>query len=81
MALAAQLYYSNKQPLCLDKGYGNPTSRDAVDKHKYIPHICRIGEEKFDEQKQKRYSARRWVVERTIALTLKVQSNLGARLT
>jgi hypothetical protein len=30
MALAAQLYYSNKQPLCLDKGYGNPTSRDAV---------------------------------------------------
>jgi putative transposase len=50
-----------KQHLCLDKGYDNPTGRDAVDQHKYIPHIRRIGEEKFDEQQQKRYPARRWV--------------------
>ncbi len=41
-----------KQHLCLDKGYDNPTGRDAVNKHKYIPHIRRIGEEKFDEQQQ-----------------------------
>jgi len=34
-----------EQHLCLDKGYDNPTSQDAVDKHKYIPHIRRIGEE------------------------------------
>jgi len=25
-----------EQHLCLDKGYDNPTSQDAVDKHKYI---------------------------------------------
>lgn len=44
-----------KQYLCLDKGYDNPTGRDAVERHKYIPHIRRIGEEKFDEQQQKCY--------------------------
>ncbi len=41
-----------EQHLCLDKGYDNPTGRDAVDKHHYIPHIRRIGEEKLDEQQQ-----------------------------
>ena len=46
-----------EQHLCLDKGYDNPTSRDAVNKHSYIPHIRRIGEEKLDEQQQKRYPA------------------------
>ena len=35
--------------------------------HQYIPHIRRIGEEKRDEQGEKRYPARRWVVERTLA--------------
>lgn len=43
-----------EQHLCLDKGYDNPTGRDAVDKHHYIPHIRRIGEEKLDQQQQKR---------------------------
>jgi putative transposase len=55
-----------KQNLCLDKGYDNPTSRDAIEKHNYIPHIRHIGEEKFDEHQHKRYPARRWVVERTL---------------
>ena len=33
----------------------------------YIAHIRRIGEEKLDALGQKRYPARRWVVERTLA--------------
>lgn len=57
----------HEQHLCLDKGYDNPSGRGAATKAQYTPHIRRIGEEKFDEKKRKRYSARRWVVERTIA--------------
>ena len=57
----------NPQHLCLDKGYDNPTGHQEVEKRNYTPHIRRIGEEKLDEQKQKRYPARRWVVERTFA--------------
>lgn len=53
--------------LCLDKGYDNPTSREAVKKYQYIPHIRRLGEEKWDENQQKAYPARRWVVERTLS--------------
>ncbi|MBI3833343.1 MAG: hypothetical protein HY287_03325 [Planctomycetes bacterium] len=34
------------QHLCLDKGYDNPTGRQAVDDFGYVPHIRRIGEEK-----------------------------------
>jgi len=55
------------QHLCLDKGYDNPTGRQATADHGYIPHIRRIGEEKVDERGEKRYPARRWVVERTLA--------------
>jgi putative transposase len=55
------------QHLCLDKGYDNPTGHQAVADHQYIPHIRRIGEEKLDEHAEKRYPARRWVVERTLA--------------
>ena len=32
----------------------------------YVPHIRRIGEEELDEAGEKRYPARRWVVERTL---------------
>lgn len=53
-----------EQHLCLDKGYDNPSGRDAADAAGYVPHIRRIGEEKFDAQKRKRRPARRWVVER-----------------
>jgi putative transposase len=55
------------QHLCLDKGYDNPTGEQAVADHQYVGHIRRIGEEKFDAHKEKRYPARRWVVERTLA--------------
>ena len=50
------------QHLCLDKGYDNPTGRQAVVDHAYTPHIRKIGEEKLDEHAEKRYPARRWVV-------------------
>ncbi len=65
-----------EQHLCLDKGYDNLTGRDAVDKHQYIPHIRRIGEEKSDEQQQKRYPARRWVVERALGWLSKCRAIL-----
>lgn len=55
------------QHLCLDKAYDNPTGREAVAAHHYVPHIRRIGEEKVDAPGEKRYPARRWVVERALA--------------
>ena len=66
----------NPQHLCLDKGYDNPTGHDAVSKAGYAPHIRRIGEEKMDEKKQKRYPARRWVVERTLGWLQKCRAIL-----
>ncbi len=33
------------QHLCLDKGYDNPSGREAAMSHGYQPHIRRIGEE------------------------------------
>lgn len=47
------------QHLCLDKGYDNPTGHQAAAAYHYTPHIRRIGEEKFDERRRKRYPARR----------------------
>lgn len=64
------------QHLCLDKGYDNPTGDQAVAGHQYTPHIRRIGEEKLDENKEKRYPARRWVVERTLAWLSKCRAIL-----
>ena len=55
------------QHLCLDKGYDNPSGRGAAAGHGYREHIRRIGEEKLDASGDKRYPARRWVVERTLA--------------
>lgn len=55
------------QHLCLDKGYDNPTGREAAASGGHTPHIRRIGEEKLDGQRVKRHPARRWVVERTLA--------------
>jgi putative transposase len=62
--------------LCLDKGYDNPTGEAAVAAHGYTPHIRRIGEEKLDEQGEKRYPARRWVIERTLAWLSKCRALL-----
>jgi putative transposase len=64
------------QHLSLDKGYDNPTGYQAVAKHNYTPHIRRIGEEKLDENQEKRYPARRWVVERTLAWLSKCRAIL-----
>jgi putative transposase len=55
------------QHRCLDQGYDHPTGQETVAAHQYIPHIRRIGEEKFDPHGQKTSPARRWVVERTLA--------------
>jgi putative transposase len=64
------------QPLCLDKGYDNPTGYQATVEYHYTPHIRQIGEEKFDEHQRKRYPARRWVVERTLAWLSKCRALL-----
>lgn len=65
------------QHLCLDKGYDNPTGHKAVAEHDYIPHIRRIGEEKFDPATtEKKYPARRWVVERTLSWLSKCRALL-----
>jgi putative transposase len=55
------------QHLCLDKAYDNGTGYAATEEAGYTPHIRRIGEEKWDDKGEKKYPARRWVVERTLA--------------
>jgi putative transposase len=64
------------QHLCLDKGYDNPSGESAALVFGYVPHIRRIGEEKFDEKKRKRHPARRWVVERTLGWLSKCRAIL-----
>jgi putative transposase len=53
--------------LSLDQGYDNPTGRMAAEKAGYLASIRQIGEEKLDEAGNKRFPARRWVVERTFS--------------
>ena len=57
-------------PLCLDKGYDNPTGHGTVAAFQYCPHIRRMGEEKLDRWGEQTFPARRWVVERTLVLQL-----------
>lgn len=64
------------QNLSLDKGYDNPTGWEAATGHDYTPHIRRIGQEKLDTRGRKRYPARRWVVERTLAWLSKCRAIL-----
>ena len=64
------------QNLCLDEGYDNPTGHGTVAAFQYCPHIRRIGEEKLDSDGVKRYPARRWVVERTLAWLSKCRAIL-----
>lgn len=64
------------QHLCLDKGYDNPTGRQALATHGYEAHIRRIGQERLDTTGQKTYPARRWVVERTLAWLSKCRAIL-----
>ena len=51
------------QHLCLDKGYDNPTGREAAASQGHTPHIRRIGEEKAVKRGKKKHKPRRWVVE------------------
>lgn len=67
---------SKPQHLCLDKGYDNPTGRQAAAERGYTPHIRRIGEEKLDSKRRKRFPARRWVVERTLGWLSKCRAIL-----
>ena len=64
------------QNLCLDKGYDNPTGHRVVAAYGYQAHVRRIGEEKLDHLGQKRYPARRWVVERTLGWLSKCRAIL-----
>jgi putative transposase len=64
------------QHLCLDKGYDSKALRKIVNDKDYIPHIRRIGEEKLDTEGEKRYPARRWVVERTLGWLSKCRAIL-----
>ena len=69
------------QHLCLDKGYDKGYDKgeiveQAVQSRGYRSHIRRIGEEKLDSARQKRYPARRWVVERTLGWLSKCRSIL-----
>ena len=65
------------QHLCLDKAYDNPSGEEAVAVHGYLPHIRRIGEERVDPATgEKRFPARRWVVERTLAWLSKCRALL-----
>ena len=64
------------QHLCLDKGYDNRATRALVQEWGYVAHVRRIGEEKLDKTGEKRYPARRWVVERTLGWLSKCRSIL-----
>ena len=63
-------------PLCLDKGYDNPTGHGTVAAFQYCPHIRRIGEEKLDRWGEQTFPARRWVVERTLGWRSKCRAIL-----
>ncbi len=64
------------QHLCLDKGYDNALVGEIVQERNYVPHIRKIGEEKLDKAGEKRYPARRWVVERTLGWLSKCRAIL-----
>ena len=51
----------------MDKAYDNPTGHTTVAAFDYVPHIRRIGEERWGPEHPRQYPARRWVVERTLA--------------
>lgn len=69
-----------KQHLCADKGYDYKDVHEFVEQERYIAHIKhrrRRGEPAIEEcpiPGEKRYPARRWVVERTLAWLTKRRS-------
>lgn len=54
-----------EQHLLLDKGYDNPAGWGTCIDHDYVPHIALIRDQRAE--RPRRYRARRWVVERTLA--------------
>ena len=63
------------QHLSLDKGYDTPTGRRVPVRRHYIPHLRRRGEAPIPKAERK-YPARRWVVERTFAWLSKCRAIL-----
>jgi putative transposase len=63
------------QHLLLDKAYDTPTGDRVAERKRYIPHIRRKREPPVPKT-QRRYPARRWVVERTFAWLSKCRALL-----
>jgi putative transposase len=63
------------QHLSLDKGYDTPTGKRVAAQKRYISHIRRKGELPVPKS-QRKYPARRWVVERTFAWLSKCRALL-----
>ncbi|QDT67797.1 Transposase DDE domain protein [Planctomycetes bacterium MalM25] len=53
------------QHVCLDKGYDSQDVRKFLERRHYRPHVKSRGQEASQRKKNKRFKARRWVVERT----------------
>lgn len=53
------------QHVCLDKGYDSKDVRQFLKRRHYRPHVKSRGQEESQRKKNKRFKARRWVVERT----------------
>lgn len=53
------------QHVCLDKGYDSKDVRLFLKRRHYRPHVKSRGQEESLRKKNKRFKARRWVVERT----------------
>lgn len=64
-----------RQHLSLDKAYDTPTGKRVAAQKCYIAHIRRKGEVPVPKA-QRRYPARRWVVERTFAWLSKCRALL-----
>ena len=53
------------QKVSLDKGYDSQEVRRFLERRHYQPHVKSRGQEASQRRKNKRFRARRWVVERT----------------
>ena len=53
--------------LSLDRGYDNPTGHEVTERHGYVGQIRPIGQDRRETRRPGRRTARRWVVERTLA--------------
>jgi putative transposase len=65
-----------EQHLCLDAGYDNPSGREPVGKYGYVGHIRPSRPGRREKRRPGRRTARRWVVERTLAWLSKCRALL-----